>query len=80
LRLRGAGTGRNIFEPGTLFSRNIYIIILRSKVIKKAQNSGNQGFSCYFSGSVSVQIMTDPSGPKTYGTYGSGSPTLYTVI
>jgi|688.fasta_scaffold631429_1 hypothetical protein len=58
------------------------------KVIEKLQNSRNQGFSYYFglmvegsgpgSGSVFVTNGSDadPGGPKKYGSYGSGSPTL----
>ncbi len=30
----------------------------------------------FLSGSRSVQIITDPDGPKTYGYYGIGSRTL----
>ncbi len=40
------------------------------KCHKKSQKSKNQGFSYFYclmmEGSGSVQIMTDPDGPKTY--------------
>ncbi len=52
------------------------------KILKKSQNSRNQGFSYFFclmmegsgSRSLSVQIMTDSDGPTTYG---PGSTTLF---
>ncbi len=61
------------------FWRNIYITCQREKVIKKSQNSRNQGYSYYFclmidgSGSRMVLADPDPGGPNTYESYGSGS-------
>ncbi len=69
----------------------IYTPFFKDKSHKKSQNSWNKAFSQFSlfllddlggsgSGSRStlrsVQIMTDPGGPKTYGTYRSGSATL----
>jgi hypothetical protein len=53
------------------FEGKFYIILQSQNVIKKSQNSRNQGFSYYFcfliEGSGSVQIMIDQGGPKTSG-------------
>ncbi len=63
------------------FWRYIYIIFQRYEVINKSQNSKNQCLSYYFclmiegSGFGSL-FLTNPRGPKTYGSYGSGSATL----
>jgi hypothetical protein len=70
----------------------ILIIFQSYKVIKKSQNSRNQGFSYYFclmmegsvSGSVQIWMDPDPGGPITYGSYcfgsGSGSTTLRRTV
>ncbi len=70
----------------------IYIILQRKKILKKSQNSINQGFSYFFclvkegSGSESGSIPLtngsglDPGGPKIYRSYGSGSGTLIKSI
>jgi hypothetical protein len=44
-----------------------------------SQNNGNQSFLTFLLNdgkTWSLRIMTDPEGPKTYGSHGSGSTTL----
>jgi hypothetical protein len=51
------------------FTRTSFFKVKES--LKMSQNIRNQGFPYYFclmmQGSGSIQIMTDPGGPKTYG-------------
>jgi hypothetical protein len=67
-----------LFEEHLHHSSNI-------KVIKKTQNTRNQGFSYCFclimegSGYVQIMMDLDPGGPKKYGPYGSGSTTLQMI-
>ncbi len=62
------------------FGSYIYIIFQGKKSHKKSQNSSNYGFSYYFllddPDPYLVLMDPDPWGPKTYGSYGSGSATL----
>jgi hypothetical protein len=59
-------------------------IFIDKKSKKSQQNSRNQGFSYFFAcwrknpdpNPDLNNIMTDPDSPKTYESYGSGSPTL----
>jgi len=61
----------------------IYISLQRSKSHKKSQNSRNHGFSNFFlldDGRIRIRTNPDPGGPRTYGSYGSGSTTLLCKI
>jgi hypothetical protein len=73
------GSGTENSEVFCLFLiEGVFTSFFKIKVIKKLDNRRNQGFSYYFclmmkgSGSESVQMMTDPEGPKS-----SGSTTLF---
>jgi hypothetical protein len=61
------------------FWKYIYIILQRLKVIKKSQNSKNQGFSYYFllyDGRIWIRTDNDGSGSGRPKTYETGSKTL----
>ncbi len=80
---------KNYFLQSFFVYYSLKLHYQKIKVIKKSQNRRNEGF-CYFfclmiegSGAGSVPYLVlkdpDPEGPKTYGSYetGSGSPIWY---
>jgi hypothetical protein len=61
-----------------MLKNNRYQII--SVVDEEITKQLSQIFLTIFAGYGSVQIMTDQDGPKTYGSYRSGSTTLQIIL